>query len=127
MPSPIRAVVFDLDGLLIDSEVVWNRVRSDVAAERGVAWTEGDQRAVMGVSTAAWTAYMIDRLGLDLTPVTVENVLPVADQPLGMGDGIGVDCVGGHTPSCEIAGPDGNPHRPGPRTPDVHILGIWDG
>ena len=75
MPSPIRAVVFDLDGLLIDSEVVWNRVRSDVAAERGVAWTEGDQRAVMGVSTAAWTAYMIDRLGLDLTPGAVQKLV----------------------------------------------------
>ena len=75
MPLPIRAVVFDLDGLLIDSEVVWNRVRSDVAAEQGVEWTEGDQRAVMGVSTAAWTAYMIDRLGLELTPEAVQKLV----------------------------------------------------
>ena len=75
MPSLIQAVVFDLDGLLIDSEVVWNRVRSDVAAEQGVEWTEGDQRAVMGVSTAAWTAYMIDRLGLDLTPGAVQKLV----------------------------------------------------
>ena len=75
MPSPIRAVVFDLDGLLIDSEVVWNRVRSDVAAERGVEWTKGDQRAVMGVSTATWTAYMIDRLGLDLTPEAIQHLV----------------------------------------------------
>ena len=75
MPSPIQAVVFDLDGLLIDSEVVWNRVRSDVAAEQGVEWTEGDQRAVMGVSTAAWTAYMIDRLGLELTPEAVQHLI----------------------------------------------------
>ncbi len=75
MPSPIRAVVFDLDGLLIDSEVVWNRVRNDVAAEQGVAWTHDDQRAVMGVSTAAWTTYMIDRLGLDLTPEAVQKLV----------------------------------------------------
>ena len=75
MPTPIQAVVFDLDGLLIDSEIVWNRVRSDVAAERGVDWTKGDQRAVMGVSTAAWTAYMIDRLGLDLTPEAVQHLV----------------------------------------------------
>ena len=75
MPTPIQAVVFDLDGLLIDSEVVWNRVRSDVAAERGVEWTHDDQRAVMGVSTAAWTAYMIDRLGLDLTPEAVQKLV----------------------------------------------------
>lgn len=75
MPPPIQAVVFDLDGLLIDSEVVWNQVRSDVAAEQGVAWTHDDQRAVMGVSTAAWTAHMIDRLGLDLTPEAVQKLV----------------------------------------------------
>lgn len=75
MPSPIRAVIFDLDGLLIDSEVVWNAVRHAVAAERGVAWTHDDQRAVMGVSTAAWTAYMIDRLGLGLSPAEVQRLV----------------------------------------------------
>ncbi len=75
MPSPIQAVIFDLDGLLIDSEVVWNRVRSDVATERGVRWTHDDQRAVMGVSTAAWTAHMIDRLGLGLTPEAVQKLV----------------------------------------------------
>lgn len=75
MTAKIQAVIFDLDGLLIDSEVVWNRVRSDVAAEHGVDWTHDDQRAVMGVSTAAWTAHMIDRLGLDLTPAAVQKLV----------------------------------------------------
>lgn len=74
MPD-IQAVIFDLDGLLIDSEIVWNAVRSEVAAKQGVGWTNDDQRAVMGVSTAAWTAYMIDRLGLELTSEEVQKLV----------------------------------------------------
>lgn len=76
MTSPdIQAVIFDLDGLLVDSEVVWNRVRTDIAAERGVVWTRDDHRAVMGVSTAEWVAYMTTRLNLALTPAEVQALV----------------------------------------------------
>lgn len=71
----IQAVIFDLDGLLIDSEIVWNMVRTEIAAQQGVAWTEGDHRAVMGVSTAEWVAYMTERLALELSPAEVQELV----------------------------------------------------
>ena len=67
--------MFDLDGLLIDSEIVWNDVRSDIAEQRGVRWNADDHRAVMGVSTATWAAYMIRRLKLNLSPAEVEALV----------------------------------------------------
>ncbi len=70
-----QAVIFDLDGLLIDSEIVWNTVRTEIAAQRGVVWTEADPRAVLGVSTAEWVAYMIERLELDLSPAEVQELV----------------------------------------------------
>lgn len=75
MTQPIQAVIFDLDGLLVDSEIVWNDVRSDIAEQRGVRWNADDHQAVMGVSTAEWAAYMIRRLKLDLTPAEVEELV----------------------------------------------------
>lgn len=58
----VRAVVFDMDGVLIESEPVWELVRADIARELGHSWLNEDQYAVMGVSTARWTEYMFQRL-----------------------------------------------------------------
>ena len=72
----LSAVIFDLDGLLIDSEPCWNRVRQQIAAEYGKAWTEADQRAVMGVSTTTWANRMIERLELEMTqPAVIDLVV----------------------------------------------------
>jgi HAD superfamily hydrolase (TIGR01509 family) len=60
----IAAVVFDMDGVLIDSEVIWRRVRETYAAEIGRPWTQDDQEAMMGCSTPDWSARMRDRLQL---------------------------------------------------------------
>jgi beta-phosphoglucomutase-like phosphatase (HAD superfamily) len=68
----IEAVVFDMDGLLVDSEPAWDAARRWMADEAGMAWTAQDHQAVMGVSTAEWTAYMIERLQLSMPPVEVE-------------------------------------------------------
>jgi HAD superfamily hydrolase (TIGR01509 family) len=68
----IEAVIFDMDGLLVDSEPVWDQARKAMADEVGRAWTQDDHRAVMGVSTQEWAAYMIKRLGLALTPEEVQ-------------------------------------------------------
>ena len=54
----IEAVVFDLDGVLIDSEEVWSRVRAAVVARHGGHWTEDDQRNVMGDNSRQWSAYI---------------------------------------------------------------------
>ena len=59
-----RAVVFDLDGVLIDSEQVWDEVRRAVTAERGGRWAEEATTALQGMSTPEWAAYLVDRLGV---------------------------------------------------------------
>ena len=54
----IAAVVFDLDGVLIDSEETWSRVRGEVVTRHGGEWTEADQRNVMGDNSRQWSAYI---------------------------------------------------------------------
>jgi beta-phosphoglucomutase-like phosphatase (HAD superfamily) len=69
----IEAVIFDMDGLLVDSEPVWDAARRWMAREAGKTWTTEDHQAVMGVSTHEWVAYMTDRLALTLPPEEVEE------------------------------------------------------
>ncbi|MEM8857010.1 MAG: HAD family phosphatase [Chloroflexota bacterium] len=69
----IKAIIFDMDGLLIDSEPVWNEARKQMAAEKGINWTVDDHHNVMGVSTEEWTDYMIERLSLDISPAEVQE------------------------------------------------------
>jgi HAD superfamily hydrolase (TIGR01509 family) len=72
----INAVIFDMDGLLIDSEPYWDLARQQMAAEYGHFWTQADQHSVMGVSTATWVNYMIERLELDLSqPAVIERIV----------------------------------------------------
>lgn len=61
----VAAVIFDLDGVIVDSEIWWHQERVAWAASRGLAWTEGDSRAVMGANSRGWARIMRDRLGLD--------------------------------------------------------------
>jgi len=64
----IDAVVFDLDGVLIDSEPVWERARRDLVAERGGHWASDAQRKLMGMSTPEWARYLSEDLGVALPP-----------------------------------------------------------
>ena len=64
----IEAVVFDLDGVLVDSESLWDEARRTVAAEFGGHWAEGATAAMQGMSSIEWSTYMRDRLGVDLSP-----------------------------------------------------------
>jgi HAD superfamily hydrolase (TIGR01509 family) len=68
----IAAVIFDMDGLLVDSEPVWDEARAMMARRAGKTWNSDDHKAVMGVSTAEWVDYMIHRLALTASPETVE-------------------------------------------------------
>jgi HAD superfamily hydrolase (TIGR01509 family) len=64
----IEAVVFDLDGVLIDSEPVWEEVRRGLVAERGGHWAPDAQRRLMGMSTPEWARYLSQDLGVGLPP-----------------------------------------------------------
>ncbi len=64
----IKAVVFDLDGVLIDSEPVWEQVRRQVVADHGGQWAPDSQRRLMGMSTGEWARYLSEELGVSLTP-----------------------------------------------------------
>ena len=64
----IDAVVFDLDGLLLDTEQLWDEVREGLARERGVRWSERAQADMMGMSSPEWSRYMPDVVGLRESP-----------------------------------------------------------
>jgi HAD superfamily hydrolase (TIGR01509 family) len=67
----IEAVVFDLDGVLIDSEPVWEQVRRQVVAEHGGRWAADAQQRLMGMSTGEWAAYLSEDLAVGLPPETI--------------------------------------------------------
>ena len=63
-----EGVVFDLDGLLLDSEQVWDAAREEFARERGGHWHVQAQRDMMGMSSPEWSRYMHDVIGLSDPP-----------------------------------------------------------
>ena len=69
----IEAVVFDLDGVLIDSEHVWDEVREELARERGARWHERAQADMMGMSSPEWSRHMHDVLGLPESPEEIND------------------------------------------------------
>jgi HAD superfamily hydrolase (TIGR01509 family) len=64
----INGVVFDLDGLLLDSEQVWDSVREELVKERGGRWPPNAQRDMMGMSSPEWSRYLHEELGLPERP-----------------------------------------------------------
>jgi len=75
MSEPIAAVVFDLDGVLIDSESVWDVARREVVARNGGRWQAGATRAMMGMSSPQWSRYMHDQLGVPLEPERINELV----------------------------------------------------
>ena len=64
----IEAVVFDLDGVLLDTEELWDEARRELAAERGGRWPADAQQEMMGMSSPEWSRYMHDVVGLAESP-----------------------------------------------------------
>ena len=71
MTGDVQAVVFDLDGVLLDSEQLWDVVRRGLADEAGRPWPAGATRAMQGMSTAEWSAYLTDEVGIPGEPQQV--------------------------------------------------------
>ncbi len=67
----IDTVIFDLDGVILETEREWNEVRHDFAAKHGGRWDENDQPAVMGANSMQWAEYMRDSVGVALPPQAI--------------------------------------------------------
>jgi len=64
----IDAVVFDLDGVIVDSEQVWDEVRVDLVQAAGLPFPPEATRAMMGMSSPEWSRYLVEQLGVPGTP-----------------------------------------------------------
>jgi HAD superfamily hydrolase (TIGR01509 family) len=71
----IEAIVFDLDGVLVDSEPVWEQVRREVVAQHGGHWAADAQQRLMGMSTGEWARYLSQDLGVGLPPDTIASLV----------------------------------------------------
>jgi HAD superfamily hydrolase (TIGR01509 family) len=64
----ISAVIFDLDGVLLESEQVWSAAKRELSLERGGIWTPEAEQDMLGMSSTEWTRYMREQLALPLQP-----------------------------------------------------------
>ena len=69
----VEAVVFDLDGVLVDSEHLWSEVREQLAQERGGRWHDRAEADMMGMSSTEWSRYMHDVIGLEDPPAQIND------------------------------------------------------
>ena len=68
-------MIFDLDGVLVDSEIWWDEARQAFAREHGRTWDLDDRAAVMGANSGAWSRTMRERLRVDLAPEGIERAI----------------------------------------------------
>jgi HAD superfamily hydrolase (TIGR01509 family) len=71
--APIRVVIFDMDGVLVDSLAWWDQIRSAIVAAHGRSWTAADEAATAGANTGQWRARMHERIGGDLSEAEIER------------------------------------------------------
>ncbi len=67
------AIVFDLDGVLVESEQVWDAAREELVRERGGAWHDDATTDMMGMSSTEWSRYLHDRLGVPMDPDDIND------------------------------------------------------
>lgn len=68
-----EAVVFDLDGVLVDSEQRWTEARAGLVRESGGTWSDDAATAMMGMSSTEWSAHLRDALGVPMEPEAISR------------------------------------------------------
>ncbi len=71
----IEAVVFDLDGVLVDSEQEWDAARRDLVSERGGRWHDRAATDMLGMSSRQWPRYLREELGVDMEPQEISDAV----------------------------------------------------
>jgi HAD superfamily hydrolase (TIGR01509 family) len=71
--SEIDAVVFDLDGILVQSEELWDEARRELAEEHGIEWPSDATDAMMGMSSKEWSRYVHDEVGVPDSPEEINR------------------------------------------------------
>ena len=69
----IEAVVFDMDGVIVDSEEAWGTAREQLVTERGGRWHDRAQTDMMGMSSPEWSRYLSDELGVAMSPEEISE------------------------------------------------------
>ncbi len=67
------AVIFDLDGVLLDSEHLWNEAKKQLVLSSGGRWREEAPTRMMGMSSPEWSAYLHDELGVRMEPAEINR------------------------------------------------------
>jgi beta-phosphoglucomutase-like phosphatase (HAD superfamily) len=71
-PVP-EAVIFDLDGVLLDSEQLWNRAKEQLTRCSGGRWHEDAPTVTLGMSSPEWARYLSDELAVPLDPQEINR------------------------------------------------------
>jgi HAD superfamily hydrolase (TIGR01509 family) len=71
----VGVVVFDMDGVLIDSEQAWADARKELTRERGGVWPPGTERRMMGMSSTEWSRFMRDELRVPMEPGEISEAV----------------------------------------------------
>jgi HAD superfamily hydrolase (TIGR01509 family) len=79
--TAIGAIIFDLDGVLLDSETAWVEVKKQFTEESGGHWKESARLDMLGMSSTEWSRYMHDELGVPVSPERISS--EVADRLVG--------------------------------------------
>ena len=84
LPDRYRAVVFDMDGLLLDTELLWHRAETELFARHGAEFSWDDKMAVIGSSFSFTADYFAERLGLprEQGPGLVDEMVSLMEAQL---------------------------------------------
>jgi HAD superfamily hydrolase (TIGR01509 family) len=69
------AVIFDLDGVLVDSEALWDDARRQLVEESGGTWKDDAQHAMMGMSSLEWSRYMREELDVPMSEEAISEAV----------------------------------------------------